>query len=404
MRIAYIAPYQGPSLLKCRPIVRNLSLGAKAKVEVIAGLLHHKSHAVEILSQGEVVERQFKLYPSFIEKDLFHGNIPVFYSASFPVRFLNGFSSSLSLLRLFRARHKVAPYDAVFIYNLKPPQVTCANFAIKHLGLPVILEYEDNAFFDDDQPNGTNFTSKFQLSRVKTLLRSLSGCLAGSPSLLSQVRGNVPKLLLPGVVDEVLSMAATKSEIPRRNWVVFSGTHSPFQGLEQLIEAWKQAKPTGWELHIAGQGAITDVLHNLSRNDPSIVFHGMLSRDQNVELLRRGKITVVAYDVHKTIGFSFKTVECLAAGMHVITTRLTSLEGLDPELKAGLTYIDDNKAETISASIKKVIEERRYERTVQKATLERYGPAAVSQSLDVFLDQVMITQKPLNGPMQRCFR
>ena len=88
----------------------------------------------------------------------------------------------------------------------------------------------------------------------------------------------------------------------------------------------------------------------------------------------------------------------------MITTRLTSLEGLDPELKAGLTYIDDNKAETISASIKKVIEERRYERTVQKATLERYGPAAVSQSLDVFLDQVMITQKPLNGPMQRCFR
>ena len=173
---------------------------------------------------------------------------------------------------------------------------------------------------------------------------------------------------------------------------MFSGTHSPFQGLEQLIEAWKQARLSGWELHIAGQGAITNLLHTLSENDPSIVFHGMLSREENVELLSRGKITVVAYDISKTIGFSFKTLECLAAGMHVITTRLTSLEGLDPQLKAGLTYIDDNNPETISTNLKKVIEERRYERTVQKAALERYGPAAVSQSLDEFLNQVMMKQ------------
>ena len=55
MRIAYVAPYQGPTLLKRRPIFRNLSLGARAKVELIADLLQKHSHTLEILSQGEVV-------------------------------------------------------------------------------------------------------------------------------------------------------------------------------------------------------------------------------------------------------------------------------------------------------------------------------------------------------------
>ena len=171
--------------------------------------------------------------------------------------------------------------------------------------------------------------------------------------------------------------------------MVFSGTHSRFQGLEQLIKAWKIGNFQGWQLHIAGQGEITGVLHNLAQDDPSIVFHGILSREENAELLSHGKITVVAYDVSKTRGFSFKTLECLGAGMHVITTRLSALEGLEPELMSGLTYLDDNEPETIVACLKKVIAERIYERTAQQATLERYGPSAISRLLEAFLNQVV---------------
>jgi hypothetical protein len=42
---------------------------------------------------------------------------------------------------LFKARHSAAPFDLVIIYNLKGPQVVCANYAIRRLGLPVVLEY-----------------------------------------------------------------------------------------------------------------------------------------------------------------------------------------------------------------------------------------------------------------------
>lgn len=386
MRIAYIAPYQGPGLVKNRPSLRNFSLGGRIKIELIAELLQTTSHTIEILSQGEVVERQLKFYPAFREPEPFDPNIPVHYASAFPVTFLNGWSSSMSLLRIFKARHRVAPFDVVMIYNLKPPQVACANYAIRRLGLPVILEYEDDQFLEVAESGGSRFTSRFYLSAARRLLGSLSGCVSGSPHLLAQLPGDVPKLLLQGVVGEAILKATKQTNAARRNWVVFSGTHSWAQGIEHLIKAWGTAKLPDWELHIAGHGQLTATLHKLAENNPSIVFHGMLNREENACLLSMSRIAVVPYDVSQTRGYSFKTIECLGAGLHVITTPLGAL---DPEMEIGITYINDNSPDTISACLKKVISERRYEQTSQLATMETYGPEAVSQSLDTFLRQVM---------------
>jgi hypothetical protein len=200
MRIAYIAPYQGPSLVKTRPCVRNYSLGGKTKIELIAELLRSASHDVDVLSQGEVVEQRFKFYPAMTERQPFHPEIPVHYSSALPVRFFNGWWSSFSTLNCFKARHKAFPYDLVLIYNLKPPQVACANYAIRRLGLPVILEYEDDQFVTDSGGHLNQFTSGLYLSAAKRLLASLSGCIGVSPYLLSQTPPAIPKLLLRGVV------------------------------------------------------------------------------------------------------------------------------------------------------------------------------------------------------------
>jgi glycosyltransferase involved in cell wall biosynthesis len=386
MRIAYIAPYQGLGLVKSRPSLRNFSLGGRMKIELIAELLQTTSHTIEILSQGEVIERQLKFYPAFREPEPFHADIPSYYSSAFPVRFLSGFWSSHSALRLFKARHRVSPFDAVLIYNLKPPQVACADYAIRRLGLPVILEYEDDHFLGVAESGGSRFTSKFHLSGARRLLSSLSGCVAVSPSLLTQVPERVPKLLLLGVVGDAVLKATEQTRNERRNWVVFSGTHSWAQGLEQLVKAWGVANLPGWELHIAGHGHLTATLHKLAENNPSIVFHGLLNREDNARLLTASRLAVVPYDASQTRGFPFKTIECLAAGLHVITTPLGTLA---PEMEAGITYIKDNAPDTISACLKKVIAERRYERTSGEATMRTYGPEAVARLLDTFLGRVM---------------
>jgi glycosyltransferase involved in cell wall biosynthesis len=388
MRIAYIAPYQGPALVTRRPIVRNLSLAGRVKVERIAELLQSNSHDVEIISQGEVIEPKFKVYPEFSECEPFANRIPVYYSSAFPVRFLNGLWSSLSTLRIFKARHRICPYDVVLIYNLKPPQVTCARYAIRRLGLPVILEYEDDLFVDRAGKKEGGLTAGFFRSAARELIRVVSGSMAVSPHLLSQVPPSKPKFLLRGVVGDEIVAAANQTNRPRKNWIVFSGTHNRTYGLEQLIEAWSIAELPGWELHIAGEGEMTPLLKKLAAGDKSIVFHGLLNRQENARLLSSSKIGINPHNLSENPGhiFAFKIVEYLAAGAHVISTPMGALE---PELEAGITYIEDNRAETIAAGLERVIKNRSFERTAAQAALETYGPEAVSKSLDQLAQQAM---------------
>ena len=384
MRIAYIAPYQGAALVKRRPIVRNLSLAAKVKIGLIAELLQRNSYSVEILSPGDVVDRQFKFYPALSEAEASNPDIQVYYASAVPVRFLNGLWSSLSMLRIFMTRHRAAPYDAVMIYNLKPPQVACANYAMSRLGLPIILQYEDG--FDGVwAKSGNSLTSRYYVSKAKRLLRSVSACIAASPYLLSQTPTFIPKLLLRGVVGNTL-VSANKSL--KQNRVVFSGTHERTQGLEQLLRAWEMIRLPDWELHIAGQGPLTISLQSMAENNSSIIFHGLLDRDDNARLLCTAKIGMNPMNASKTPGsdFAFKIVEYLAAGLHVITTPRGQLE---PELEEGISYIKDNSPESIAAGLKKVINNGDCERTAEQAVVRTYGPSAVTNSLKELVDQVV---------------
>jgi glycosyltransferase involved in cell wall biosynthesis len=389
MRIAYIAPYQGTGLIKRRPIVRNLSLAPNVKIGLIAELLRESSHSVEILSPGEVVEHRFKFYPGFQEDDR---NIPIYYGSAFPVRFINGLASSRSLLRVFKARHRVEPFDVVLIYNLKPAQITCADYAIRRLGLPIILEYEDDAFSDVWGTNDSGVSSRYYLSRAKALLNCVSACAAISPYLLSQAPASVPKLLLRGVVSESIVKLSQTSNGARKNWVVFSGTHEETQGLEQMIKAWRMLGMPDWELHVAGQGPVTGLLRKLAEGDESIVFRGLIDRAENAQLLCTAKIGLNPQDLTRIAGnvFAFKIIEYLAAGLHVITTPRGALE---QELEAGISYISDNSPESIAAGLKTAIETRGYEQTAEQAALQSFGPSAVTSSLNELLDQVITASR-----------
>jgi hypothetical protein len=358
------------------------------KIGLLAELLQKSSHSVEILSQGEVVERQFKFYPRIQEPPNGQTKVPVYYSSALPIRFLNGVSSSQSLLRVFKERHRCKPFDIVIIYNLKPPQVTCARYSIRKLNLPVILEYEDDAFQGVWGNSGTKLTSKYYARKARCLLGEVSGCMGVSPYLLSQTRGHIPKVLLRGVVGDAIATFQECRNVSREKWVVFSGTHERSQGLEQLVRAWRILGMSDWQLHIAGEGPITPTLKNLAAADRSVIFHGLLNREQNANLLCKGLIGMNPQDPPKALGtvFAFKIIEYLAARLHVITTPRGPIE---PELESGISYIENNSPEAIAAGLRTAINTRAFERTAKEVALRSYGPSAVTASLSKLLDEVM---------------
>jgi glycosyltransferase involved in cell wall biosynthesis len=385
MRIAYIAPYQGPSLLKARPIVRNLSLAGSAKSEFIAGLLSDQKHQVDIISQGEVVELHCKWYPSFRESEPFHPDIPIYYASALPIRLLNGLWSSRCTLDLFKLRHQRSPYDLVIIYNLKLPQIVCADYAIHRLGLPVVFEYEDDAFVDITGKDEAKARFPFGSDSSK-LLNMVSGCMAPSPHLLSQLPATIPKLLFRGAVGHDLMQSSEQMRTVKKNWVLFSGTHYRSKGIKQLIAAWRELQMPDWELHVTGYGELTNTLLKMVKNDPGIVFHGLVSRQELVRLMCSAKVCINPHDISQTPGnvFAFKIIEYLAAGAHVISTPMGPLEG---EIESGMTYMPDNDPETVVSALKQVILGATWRRTARKYVLDMYGPQSIAKKLEVLLQQ-----------------
>jgi glycosyltransferase involved in cell wall biosynthesis len=389
MRIAYVAPYQGPTVLRHRPSLHNLSLACRIKIQLISDLLERSGHEIEIVSQGPVDRTALRFYPSLTETDLFNPRIPIHYISALPVRFVTGFWEGAQIERIISERHEKRPYDVIIIYNMKRAQIQCAKHALYQLKVPVVLEYEDDGFVDVRGHRASGVRARLHQDRIQKLLNSVSGVIAPSPYLLSQCPDPIPKLLVRSVVSpEIVDLRA--SGLAKRNWVVFSGTLEEAQGLEQTVKAWRVLQLPDWELHIAGQGPLDPVLRKLAEGDKSIVFHGLLDRAQNARLLCTARIGLNPQDPTEVQGntFAFKIVEYLAAANHVITTPRGAFES---ELESAVTYIRDNSPATIGECLRALIESHQYDKTAEAAAVRIYGPAAITEALDGFLTQVTAT-------------
>jgi glycosyltransferase involved in cell wall biosynthesis len=387
VRIAYVTPYQGPTVVERRQIVANRSMSNKTKIELVAKLLRSRAHAVEMFSHGEVIENRLKFYPAFAEPEPFDRDIPVNYISSLAVRRLNGLWASMQMVQLLKRRHQTAPFDAIIIFNLKRPQIACARYAVRHR-IPVILEYEDDAFLTVDGELSNGIVVRYHRRAYRRVLNSVSGCIAVSPHLLSQVRPDLPKLLLRGVVGEDIVSASRRPSSARKNIVLFSGTHIKSNGVAELIAAWRMKPVSNWELHITGYGDMSDELRRMAQDGQGIVFHGLLSREELVSLMCSARICINPHVVSQTPGnvFAFKIIEYLAAGAHVLTTRMGTLE---PEIEAGITYMADNKPETIAATLAETIGRTRCESTIAQVVQDRYGPGAVADALEDVLAKAL---------------
>jgi len=359
----------------------------KVKIELIAEALHARRHDVEVISHGEVVDNQCKFYPAFSEPERFHPEIPVHYASALPVRRVNGLWSRWRTLELFKARHQASPFDLVIIFNLKSPLIACANYAMRRLRLPVILEYDDDVFVNVVGEPVNGVVERRHHRACAQVLKAVDGGIAVSPFLLSRFPADTPKLVLRGVMGNDVLQAASQTNGDKRNQVLFSGTHIESNGVAKLIQAWKLAAIPRWELHITGYGGLTENLRQMARDVPGVIFHGLVSREELVRLMCSARICANPHTVSRTPGnvFAFKIIEYLGAGAHVITTPMGEVE---KEIESGITYMPGNEPETIASTLTTVIGTGKWKQNAAQYVRDTYSPEAVSKCLETLLQQV----------------
>lgn len=112
---------------------------------------------------------------------------------------------------------------------------------------------------------------------------------------------------------------------------IFLGRLHPVKGLVNLIEAWRQVRPRGWRLAIAGPdecGHLAD-LRRAVRNatlEGCIEFHGPLYGVQKQDFLTSSDLFILP---SFSENFSVVVGEALASGIPVITTRGTPWKCLE---------------------------------------------------------------------------
>jgi len=144
-----------------------------------------------------------------------------------------------------------------------------------------------------------------------------------------------------------------KKTYPRS--VFYAGGISRKYGLADLVEGFCLADLPNTRLEIYGPGDYVPELQKIAEEDSRIFYGGMLMNSEIVEREQQATLLVNPRPTHEEfVKYSFpsKTMEYMASGTPVLTTRLP---GMPKEYYPYVSFIDEEAAEGIAAALKAVM-------------------------------------------------
>ena len=141
---------------------------------------------------------------------------------------------------------------------------------------------------------------------------------------------------------------------PDLKQIVYTGTTNQKFGILTLLEAFSMIEGSEYRLVICGCGDSDEIIREKSRLDPRIVFKGIVSHK---EALQIQKTATVLVNPRQNIGeftkysFPSKTLEYLASGVPLVAYKL---DGIPDEYNGYIHYVGDNRPETLAETLQDV--------------------------------------------------
>lgn len=167
---------------------------------------------------------------------------------------------------------------------------------------------------------------------------------------------NKPYIVLEGHCDA--QMAAAENDISLKSKpkiaMYAGGIHKEF-GIERLVNAFVRGGFPDWELHIYGDGNYQNDLTELAKKIPNVIYHGVkpnaeiVSCQLKATLLLNPRLTDAEYVKYS---FPSKTMECMASGTPLCTTRLP---GMPKEYYPYLFFFDDESENGMLSTLQEVL-------------------------------------------------
>ena len=135
------------------------------------------------------------------------------------------------------------------------------------------------------------------------------------------------------------------------NVVVYAGGLYEQFGMLDLLEAAKNVKASGFELHLYGEGTCVDAIQRVSEEYPHIKYMGTSNLKEIVEIEKQAKLLInprPSGEKFTEYSFPSKTIEYMSTARPVLTTRL---KGIPDEYFDYIYAIEDESADGIRQAI-----------------------------------------------------
>ena len=165
-----------------------------------------------------------------------------------------------------------------------------------------------------------------------------------------------PYIVLEGHADIAMadkSPSLSRKESPRV--CLYAGSVCALYGLPELVEGFRKADLPNARLVIYGPGDYVEELKAICAEDPRVEYGGMLLSSQVVEKEMEATLLVnprPTDEEYVKYSFPSKTMEYMASGTPVLTTRLP---GMPAEYFPYVHFIDEETPEGIARALKRVL-------------------------------------------------
>ena len=153
--------------------------------------------------------------------------------------------------------------------------------------------------------------------------------------------------------------------------ILYAGSLDKEYGILNLLSAFLNINDPNIRLIICGLGDSSDEIYKMSQNDYRIIFAGRVPHEIVIELERRASLLVNPRPIDdEFVKYSFpsKLMEYLASGTPTLATNIPSLP---KEYKQYINLMEDNKIDTITESIKKILYSKNSTEFLDKASKAR---------------------------------
>lgn len=165
-----------------------------------------------------------------------------------------------------------------------------------------------------------------------------------------------PHVILEGHADITMKERIPSPERKAKPRIcLYAGGISRLYGLHLLVEGFQKANIPDARLEIYGPGDYVKELEAIAAEDPRVFYGGMLLNSEIVEKEQCASLLVNPRPTHEEyVKYSFpsKTMEYMASGTPVLTTRLP---GMPEEYAPYVFFIEEESADGVAQALKQVL-------------------------------------------------